>query len=156
VQPQGIPTAEEAAMTQDRREPGPDPVDIHVGRRVRARRQSLGVSQGVLAQAIGVTFQQVQKYERGHNRISASKLYAIARMLRTPLAWFFEGLADPAGQPQAAAIDPGVARIDALLGVTGGPALAEAFVAIKPPVRAAIVTLARACAHDDDLRLEAS
>ena len=73
----------------------PNPVDLHVGGRVRMRRKILGVSQEKLAEALGLTFQQVQKYERGANRISASKLYEIACFLSAPIAYFFEGLSDP-------------------------------------------------------------
>ncbi len=69
-------------------------VDVHVGGRVRVRRKALRLSQNELALALGITFQQVQKYERGLNRVSASKLYEIGMALRTPVAWFFEGLED--------------------------------------------------------------
>ena len=79
----------------------PNPVDIHVGGRVRLRRRMLGLSQERLAGALGLTFQQVQKYERGSNRISASKLYEIARFLSAPVAYFFEGLSDPTTAPDA-------------------------------------------------------
>jgi transcriptional regulator with XRE-family HTH domain len=74
----------------------PNPIDIHVGLQVRLRRKELKISQEKLAETLGLTFQQVQKYERGANRISASKLYEIARTLRVPMGWFFEGLSDPA------------------------------------------------------------
>jgi len=77
----------------------PNPTDKHVGSRVRMRRMMLGMSQEKLGDALGLTFQQVQKYERGANRISASKLYEIARALRVPIAWFFEGLSDPEAGP---------------------------------------------------------
>ncbi|HEX8569330.1 MAG TPA: helix-turn-helix transcriptional regulator [Caulobacteraceae bacterium] len=70
----------------------PNPVDIHVGTRVRLRRKQLGVSQERLADALGLTFQQVQKYERGANRISASKLWDTAGFLSVPIAFFFDGL----------------------------------------------------------------
>src|ERR1700760_1136603 len=73
---------------------GPNPVDLHVGARIRMRRKLLGVSQQALAESLGLTFQQVQKYERGANRVSASKLYEIARALHVPVPYFFEGLAD--------------------------------------------------------------
>ena len=69
---------------------GPDPIDRHVGRRLRARRTLLGMSQTSLAQALGLTFQQVQKYERGANRISASALFRLSRALDVPVAFFFE------------------------------------------------------------------
>jgi transcriptional regulator with XRE-family HTH domain len=77
----------------------PNPIDVHVGLQVRLRRKALKISQEKLAEALGLTFQQVQKYERGANRISASKLYEIARALRVSIAWFFEGLTDPTAEP---------------------------------------------------------
>ncbi len=73
----------------------PNPIDVHVGDRVRRRRRALGVSQEQLADKLGLTFQQVQKYERGANRISCSKLYQIAIALQAHIAYFFEGLPDP-------------------------------------------------------------
>lgn len=69
-----------------------DPVDVHVGKLIRARRRAIAVSQDELAAAIGLTFQQVQKYERGSNRVSASKLFAIAQALGVPAGSFFDGL----------------------------------------------------------------
>jgi transcriptional regulator with XRE-family HTH domain len=71
---------------------GPNPVDRHVGLRIRLRRKELGVSQERLAESIGLTFQQVQKYERAANRVSASKLWEMARALDTTVAYFYEGL----------------------------------------------------------------
>ncbi len=68
----------------------PNPVDIHVGSRVRLRRTVLGLSQEKLGEAIGLTFQQIQKYERGANRVGASRLYALSRVLDVPVAFFFE------------------------------------------------------------------
>jgi transcriptional regulator with XRE-family HTH domain len=69
----------------------PNPVDKHVGSRVRMRRLSLGMSQEKLADAIGLTFQQVQKYEKGTNRMGSSRLQQIADVLRVPVTFFFEG-----------------------------------------------------------------
>ncbi|GJD60727.1 helix-turn-helix domain-containing protein [Methylobacterium frigidaeris] len=69
----------------------PDPVDRHVGHRVRVRRLLVGVSQEKLGDALGVTFQQIQKYEKGTNRISASRLRQIADMLNVPVSFFYEG-----------------------------------------------------------------
>jgi transcriptional regulator with XRE-family HTH domain len=69
----------------------PSPIDKHVGSRVRVRRLSVGMSQSRLAAALGLTFQQVQKYEKGMNRISASRLLEIGRLLEAPVAYFFEG-----------------------------------------------------------------
>ena len=72
----------------------PNPVDIHVGRRVRLRRTLLGLSQERLGEAIGLTFQQVQKYERGANRIGASRLWDLSRVLDCPVSYFFEEMED--------------------------------------------------------------
>ena len=72
----------------------PHPIDVYVGNRVRLRRVYLGYSQDRVAKALGVTFQQIQKYERGGNRISASKLFEISVLLDVPVAFFFEGADD--------------------------------------------------------------
>lgn len=69
-----------------------NPVDRHIAGRLRERRQLLGLSQADLAALIGVSYQQLQKYETGENRIAAGRLYEIARSLRTPVAWFYDGL----------------------------------------------------------------
>ena len=83
-----------AAMPRTRPEDeGPHPVDTHVGAKVKSRRLMLGLSQEELAKSIGLTFQQVQKYERGTNRISVSRLIDIARALKTPLDYFTDGIA---------------------------------------------------------------
>jgi transcriptional regulator with XRE-family HTH domain len=68
----------------------PNPIDVHVGSRVRLRRTLLGMSQEKLGEAIGLTFQQVQKYERGANRVGASRLYDLSRVLDVPVSYFFE------------------------------------------------------------------
>jgi transcriptional regulator with XRE-family HTH domain len=73
-------------------ESGPNPVDVHVGQKLRARRTLVGMTQQEMAEATKVTFQQVQKYETGKNRTSASRLYQFARLLETTVDYFFEGL----------------------------------------------------------------
>lgn len=72
----------------------PNPIDVHVGGRVRLRRTLLGLSQEKLGEAIGLTFQQVQKYERGANRIGASRLFDLSRVLDVPVGYFFEDITD--------------------------------------------------------------
>jgi transcriptional regulator with XRE-family HTH domain len=72
----------------------PNPVDVHVGARVRLRRTLLGMSQEKLGEAIGLTFQQVQKYERGANRIGASRLWDLSRVLDVPMGYFFEDMGE--------------------------------------------------------------
>ena len=76
----------------NRRHNTPDPVDIHVGKRLFSRRLELGLSQQFLAGRTGITFQQIQKYEAGTNRISASRLFKLAGILSVSPGWFFEGL----------------------------------------------------------------
>ncbi len=70
----------------------PNPVDVHVGHRVRLRRTLLGMSQDRLGQALGLTFQQVQKYERGANRIGSSRLYRLSQILDVPVSFFFDDM----------------------------------------------------------------
>lgn len=76
----------------------PNPIDVHVGQRVRLRRTLLGMSQEKLGEAIGLTFQQVQKYERGANRIGASRLFDLSRVLDVPVGYFFEEMANGVAQ----------------------------------------------------------
>ncbi|MEO1250725.1 MAG: helix-turn-helix transcriptional regulator [Pseudomonadota bacterium] len=70
----------------------PHPIDIHVGRRLRARRRLLGITQETLATAVNIKFQQIQKYESGANRVSASRLWALAKALNVPVSYFFDGM----------------------------------------------------------------
>jgi transcriptional regulator with XRE-family HTH domain len=83
----------------------PDPIDVQVGKAVRERRITLGLSQTEIADALGLTFQQVQKYEKASNRISASKLYALANILKVPVYYFFQGMdvTNPPGVAESAA-----------------------------------------------------
>ncbi len=83
----------------------PHPVDVHVGQRLRLRRALMGLSQERLAELVGVTFQQIQKYERGANRIGSSRLYELARVLAVPIDYFFEGL-EEARQPGPGLAEP--------------------------------------------------
>ena len=131
-------------------ERGPNPVDLHVGARVRMRRKFLGMSQEGLAETIALTFQQVQKYERGSNRISASKLYEISKALKAPVAYFFEGYGENEaveGCSEAEAEQGG----HGFLMTTEGIELAEAFPRIKNAKhRRRILELVRSLAEDDD------
>src|SRR3954467_13515828 len=71
----------------------PNPVDMHVGARMRLRRTLLGMSQEAVAEQLGLTFQQVQKYERGTNRVSSSRLFDLCRIFNVPIAYFFDEMA---------------------------------------------------------------
>jgi transcriptional regulator with XRE-family HTH domain len=80
------------------RESHPSPIDVHVGARIRLRRTLMGLSQERLGEALGLTFQQVQKYERGINRVGASRLYDLSRALDVPISFFFDDMAMPGGE----------------------------------------------------------
>ena len=88
--------SDEGADRPDR-EHRPSPIDVHVGGRVRLRRTLMGMSQERLGEALGLTFQQVQKYERGVNRIGASRLFDLARVLDVPIGFFFDDMPDGVG-----------------------------------------------------------
>lgn len=125
----------------------PNPVDIHVGARVRMRRKFLGYSQEQLGEQIGLTFQQVQKYERGSNRISASKLFQIAKVLQVPVAYFFDAYSEAPVE--------GVSELNAeravndFLITSEGIELAEAFPRIRSSIqRRKILELVRTLAED--------
>src|SRR6202453_3199655 len=81
------------------REGRPSPIDVHVGSRVRLRRTLLGMSQEKLGDALGLTFQQVQKYERGANRVGARRLYDLSRVLDVPVSYFFDEFTEQAAAP---------------------------------------------------------
>jgi len=128
---------------------GPNPVDRHVGLRIRMRRKELGISQERLAESIGLTFQQVQKYERAANRVSASKLWEMSRALSTNIGYFYEGLGD-ANEPPGANV-PREMMQDFLL-TPEGIELAAVFPKIaKGRVRRKILDLVRAMAGEPDI-----
>jgi transcriptional regulator with XRE-family HTH domain len=109
----------------------PDLVDKHVGSRVRMRRLMLGMSQGALADQLGITFQQVQKYEKGTNRISASRLQAMSYILQVPVSFFFEGAPQPAGTSQRPGEAPFPAYVSDFLAEADGLKLVRAFMQIS-------------------------
>jgi transcriptional regulator with XRE-family HTH domain len=100
----------------------PNPIDIHVGRRLRERRAVMGLSQERLGEILGVTFQQIQKYERGANRIGSSRLLEICRALEVPSGYFFEG-APQTPAPASAGRAPGLAEEAATFDLPGASAL---------------------------------
>jgi transcriptional regulator with XRE-family HTH domain len=116
----------------------PHPVDIHVGARIRLRRKVMGITQTELAHALGLTFQQVQKYERGGNRVSASKLYDIAAKLETPTGYFFEGLS-----PSEAGDTQGDDTLVELMHSAHGLALIKLFLQLPTSARGGVVSMVR-------------
>jgi transcriptional regulator with XRE-family HTH domain len=129
----------------------PNPIDKHVGSRVRMRRMMLSMSQEKLGGALGLTFQQVQKYEKGTNRIGASRLQQISHILQVPVAFFFEGA--PTFHPPAdgMAEAPSPSYVSDFLATSDGLALTKAFMEIKEPkLRRRIVDLVEEIAGRED------
>jgi transcriptional regulator with XRE-family HTH domain len=131
----------------------PNPIDKHVGSRVRMRRMMLGMSQEKLGDALGLTFQQVQKYEKGTNRIGASRLQQISQILQVPVAFFFEGAPE---LPNANAIEGGMSEapsptyVSDFLATSDGLALTKAFMKIEDAkLRRRIVDLVEQIAGEE-------
>jgi transcriptional regulator with XRE-family HTH domain len=130
----------------------PNLTDRHVGARVRMRRMMLGMSQEKLGDALGLTFQQVQKYEKGANRIGASRLQQISNILQVPVAFFFEGAPNVPGHQQTSGISeaPSPAYVSDFLATSDGLALTKSFMKIKnAKLRRRIVDLVEEIAGDN-------
>jgi transcriptional regulator with XRE-family HTH domain len=120
----------------------PDPVDVHVGKRVRMRRLMLDMSQGTLGEALNLTFQQVQKYEKGTNRVGASRLQQLSDILQVPVEFFFEGGPRPGKSPATRGKPVPTAFVSDFLATSDGLALTRAFTQIKDAkLRRSIVDL---------------
>ena len=128
----------------------PNPIDRHVGSRVRMRRMLAGVSQERLGEALGLTFQQVQKYEKGTNRISASRLQQISKMLGVPVAFFFDGAPADDSVGNGFADASATTYVADFLATSEGVQLTKAFTRIKSGrVRRRIIDLVEALAEED-------
>lgn len=134
----------------------PNPIDAHVGARIRLRRKRIGVSQQALGDFLSLTFQQVQKYEKGANRVSASMLYATAQKLEVPVSYFFEGLEQTGEAGAGADLD---AVIVEFIGTDGALELAEAYAQLSGAQRNALrriaVDLAQLEGRDGDANIAA-
>src|ERR1700693_1648460 len=109
----------------------PNLIDKHVGNRVRMRRKMLGMSQGKLGDALGLTFQQVQKYEKGANRIGAGRLQHISSILQVPIPFFFEGAPVLPGRSYGLDEAPSPTYVSDFLATSDGLALTKAFTRIQ-------------------------
>jgi transcriptional regulator with XRE-family HTH domain len=128
----------------------PNPIDRHVGSRVRMRRMMLSMSQEKLGDALGLTFQQVQKYEKGTNRIGASRLQQISNILQVPVGFLFDGAPDTPGSTRSAKDTPSPAYVAEFLATSDGLALTKAFMQIEDPkLRRRIVDLVQQIAGGD-------
>ncbi len=128
----------------------PNPTDIHVGSRIRLRRNMLGMSQEKLGEMLGITFQQVQKYEKGTNRVGASRLQAISEILGVPVAFMFEDAPGASTTPAGSLAEAGPNSFALeFCTSTEGLQLNRAFVRIQDPkVRRKIIDLVKALAAD--------
>ena len=128
----------------------PNPVDVHVGARIRMRRIMVGLSQERLGDGLGITFQQIQKYEKGTNRVGASRLQAISGILGVSPSYFFEGAENP--DPSAPRVDDGaIGGINGFIASKEGLELNKAFVKITDAkIRKSIVGLVRTLADQSD------
>ena len=128
----------------------PDLVDKHVGSRIRMRRMMLGMSREKLSDGLGLTGQQVQKYENGQSRIGAGRLQHISDILQIPVPFFFEGAPNLPGQPERTEAALMLTHVSEFLATIDGLALTKAFMEIKEPsLRRRIVELVEAIARDD-------
>jgi transcriptional regulator with XRE-family HTH domain len=127
----------------------PNPIDIHVGSRIRLRRTMLGMSQEKLGESLGITFQQIQKYEKGTNRVGASRLQNIATILNVPVSFFFED-APGEGAGASGSAEPSSSNyVVDFLSSSEGLQLNRAFVRISDPkVRRKLVDLVKALAAE--------
>lgn len=125
----------------------PNPTDVYVGSRVRLRRKMLGLSQEKLGDKLGITFQQIQKYEKGTNRVGASRLQAMANALDVPISYFFPDSAQ--GAQGTGLQEEGAAFMMDMMSSAEGLDLSRAFVKIRSSkVRRKVVELVRALAED--------
>jgi transcriptional regulator with XRE-family HTH domain len=116
-------------------------MDKHVGSKIRVRRQALGISQRKLAHAVGVSFQQIQKYEDGTDRIGAGRLQQLSQALRAPPAFFFQGAPNVSGGRSRETTTESPARLTRFLGTREGTALTRAFRRLDVKLRWRIVNL---------------
>ena len=127
----------------------PNPIDKHVGSKVRMRRMMMSMSQEKLGDALGLTFQQVQKYEKGTNRIGASRMQQISNILQVPVSFFFDGAPNMPGHTGGLSEAPSPVYVSDFLATSDGLALTKAFMRIKSTkLRRRIVDLVEQMAID--------
>jgi len=136
-------------MTPNKKKP--NPIDIHVGSRIRLRRNMLAMSQEKLGEMLGITFQQIQKYEKGTNRVGASRLQAISSHLNVPVAYFFEDAPGHDANAGGFAEDDGPSYVSDFLSSSEGVQLTRSFLKIKDQkVRRRIIDLVKTLASEED------
>ncbi len=129
---------------------GPHPIDIHVGARVKLRRMILGMSQETLGKSLGLTFQQIQKYEKGVNRIGASRIFELSKLLEVPIQYFYNDYGDTIGAAGGMAEPDAGEAFMALVNSPEGVQLCRAFAEIKDPhVKKRVLDLVKSIAETE-------
>jgi transcriptional regulator with XRE-family HTH domain len=143
----------EGACMSDEKRKSPDPMDLHVGGRVRLRRMMLGISQDKLGDALGLTFQQIQKYEKGTNRIGAGRLYHMSKILNVPINFFYEDFGNEQQEMVGFAEDQkedSMGDFMDLLSTPEGVQLCKSFSSIKDvKIRRKVLDLIKTLSDDD-------
>lgn len=140
-------------MNKDNQTRKPNPIDVHVGGRIRLRRMMNGLSQERLGEHMGLTFQQIQKYEKGANRVGASRLFQLAQVLEVPVSYFFDDLDTGSDQPGLSGFsEPGSQDfVLEFLNSREGLELNRAFVKIQDPeIRRRVIDLVRSLVDTED------
>jgi transcriptional regulator with XRE-family HTH domain len=129
----------------------PNPVDVHVGARIRLRRNMIGLSQEKLGESLGITFQQIQKYEKGMNRVGASRLQAIGNILNVPVTFFFDDMPGQSDKPKGFDEESETTYVVGFLNSSEGIQLARAFAKITDAkIRRKILDLVRTLADEEE------
>ena len=129
----------------------PNPVDVHVGARIRLRRNMIGLSQEKLGESLGITFQQIQKYEKGMNRVGASRLQAIGNILNVPVTFFFDDMPGQSDKPKGFEEESETTYVVGFLTSSEGIQLARAFAKIgDAKIRRKILDLVRTLGHEEE------
>jgi transcriptional regulator with XRE-family HTH domain len=129
----------------------PNPVDVHVGARIRLRRNMIGLSQEKLGESLGITFQQIQKYEKGMNRVGASRLQAIGNILNVPVTFFFDDMPGQSDKPKGFDEESETTYVVGFLNSSEGIQLARAFAKITDAkIRRKILDLVRTLGDEEE------
>ena len=129
----------------------PNPVDVHVGARIRLRRNMIGLSQEKLGESLGITFQQIQKYEKGMNRVGASRLQSIGNILNVPVTFFFDDMPGQSDKPKGFEEESETTYVVGFLNSSEGIQLARAFAKIgDAKIRRKILDLVRTLGHEEE------
>jgi transcriptional regulator with XRE-family HTH domain len=149
--PAKVPSANGKIVLQTVPKKQANPIDAQVGNRVRLRRMLVGMSQEKLGEMLGLTFQQVQKYEKGVNRIGAGRLYQVAHILGVPISYFYEDVSGQESENSAPANDQATPPVMEFLSSGEGLQLALSFMRIREPkVRKRVIDLVKSLADGED------